>query len=212
MGLIGAAAGIIAEFNPFHRGHEALIRAAREGGAEYVAVVMSGDFVQRGAPALVSKWDRAEMALRCGADAVFELPLPWAMAGAERFALGGVFLLSQIGCTRLCFGSESGSAEALSRTASLLLSPELSQRLKEELRTGVSFASARETAVRALAGEEAASLLRTPNDTLGVEYLKAARTLGVRLEPFPVRRVGRRRTARMPRHDTAARAATQFKS
>ncbi len=190
MGLIGAAAGIIAEFNPFHRGHEALIRAAREGGAEYVAVVMSGDFVQRGAPALVSKWDRAEMALRCGADAVFELPLPWAMAGAERFALGGVFLLSQIGCTRLCFGSESGSAEALSRTASLLLSPELSQRLKEELRTGVSFASARETAVRALAGEEAASLLRTPNDTLGVEYLKAARTLGVRLEPFPVRRVG----------------------
>ena len=190
MGPVSSAAGIVAEFNPFHRGHEALIRSARASGAEYVAVVMSGDFVQRGAPALVSKWDRAEMALRCGADAVFELPLPWAMAGAERFALGGVFLLAQIGCTRLCFGSESGSAETLARTASLLLSPEFSQKLKQELQTGVSFARARETAVRALAGEEAASLLRTPNDTLGVEYLKAAQTLGVRLESFPFQRVG----------------------
>ena len=114
--------GIIAEFNPFHRGHAALLHAARQAGAQQIAVVMSGDFVQRGGPALFSKWARAEMALRCGADAVFELPLPWAMAGAERFAEGGAFLLSQIGCGTICFGSECGGAQALGALAQLLLS------------------------------------------------------------------------------------------
>ena len=89
MGAADCPAGIIAEFNPFHRGHEYLIREARRAGASPLAVVMSGDFVQRGAPALLSKWDRTEMALRCGADAVFELPLPWAMAGGGGVARGG---------------------------------------------------------------------------------------------------------------------------
>lgn len=182
--------GIIAEFNPFHHGHEALIRVARENGATHVAVVMSGDFVQRGAPALLSKWSRTEMALRCGADAVFELPLPWAMAGAERFALGGVFLLSQIGCRRICFGSECGNAAALEKVTSVLLSPAFSTQVKSELAKGIGFAAARESAVRALAGEKAAALLQTPNNTLGIEYLKAAQLLGIQLEPFTISRRG----------------------
>ena len=191
--------GIIAEFNPFHRGHAALIQAARENGATHVAVVMSGDFVQRGAPALLSKWSRAEMALRCGADAVFELPLPWAMAGAERFALGGVFLLAQLGCRRICFGSECGDVRALQETAALLLSPAFSAQLKLELSRGTGFAAARETAVRALAGPQAAALLQTPNNTLGIEYLKAAQLLGVELEPFTITRFG------AEHHDSAPR-------
>ena len=190
MGLVDCSAGIIAEFNPLHRGHEALIRAARESGASHIAVVMSGDFVQRGEPALLSKWERAETALRCGADVVVELPLPWAMAGAERFALGGVFLLAQLGCQRLCFGSECGDAGALERLAELLLSPAFSAQVKAEVSRGITFAAAREDAVRILAGEEAAALLQSPNNTLGVEYLKAARTLGVPLEPFTISRVG----------------------
>ena len=191
--------GIIAEFNPFHRGHAALIQAALENGATHVAVVMSGDFVQRGAPALLSKWSRAEMALRCGADAVFELPLPWAMAGAERFALGGVFLLAQLGCRRICFGSECGDVRALQETAALLLSPAFSAQLKLELSRGTGFAAAREAAVRALAGPQAAALLQTPNNTLGIEYLKAAQLLGVELEPFTITRFG------AEHHDSAPR-------
>ena len=97
------------------------------------------------------------MALRCGADAVFELPLPWAMAGAERFALGGVFLLAQLGCRRICFGSECGDVKALQETASLLLSPAFSAQLKQELSRGTGFASAREAAVHSLAGPQAAA-------------------------------------------------------
>ena len=182
--------GIIAEFNPFHRGHAALLHAARQAGAQQIAVVMSGDFVQRGGPALFSKWARAEMALRCGADAVFELPLPWAMAGAERFAEGGAFLLSQIGCGTICFGSECGDAQALGALAQLLLSEPFSLAVKRELAKGLSFAAARERAVRALAGNDAADLLREPNNTLAVEYLKACRRLGLAMQPFTVARTG----------------------
>ena len=182
--------GIIAEFNPFHRGHAALLHAARQAGAQQIAVVMSGDFVQRGGPALFSKWARAEMALRCGADAVFELPLPWAMAGAERFAEGGAFLLSQIGCGTICFGSECGDAQALGALAQLLLSEPFSLAVKRELAKGLSFAAARERAVRALAGNDAADLLREPNNTLAVEYLKACRRLGLAMQPFTVTRTG----------------------
>ena len=190
MGAADCPAGIIAELNPFHSGPEYLISEARRAGASPLAVVMSGDCVQRGAPARLSTWDRTEMALRGGADAVFELPLPWAMAGAERFALGGVFLLSQLGCRRICFGSENGSAAALGQAARLLLSPAFSEQVRQELSRGVAFASAREAAVRKIAGEDMAALLQSPNNILGVEYLKAALTLGVSLEPFTAARRG----------------------
>ena len=103
-------AGIIAEYNPFHKGHEYQIRYAREKlKADYVIVAMSGDYVQRGTPALISKHARAEMALRCGADLVLEMPVSVSTASAEAFAMGGVSLLDGLGVVdMLCFGSESG--------------------------------------------------------------------------------------------------------
>lgn len=200
-------AGIIAEFNPLHLGHQALIQAARQGGATHVAVVMSGDFVQRGGPAVVSKWSRAEMALRAGADAVFELPLPWAMAGAERFARGGVSLLWQAGCRRLCFGSEWGGARELQQLAALLLTGEFSQAVKGQLARGLPFAAARQAAVARLAGQQAAALLQTPNNTLGVEYCKAMKALGMEMEPLTIPRLGAGHHAAAPQGGFASATA-----
>ena len=112
-------AGIIAEYNPFHKGHEYQIRYTKEKlKADYVIVAMSGDYVQRGTPALISKHTRAEMALRCGADLVLEMPVSVSTASAEAFAMGGVSLLDGLGVVdMLCFGSESGEISALKELA-----------------------------------------------------------------------------------------------
>lgn len=183
-------AGIICEYNPFHLGHLALIRETRRQGATHIAAVMSGNFVQRGEPALLEKRARAKQALLCGADLVVELPLPWAMSSAETFARGGVFLLDCLGAQTVSFGSECGDAAALAGLAELLLSPALQPVLREELAGGATFARARERAVERLAGPEAASLLQSANNTLGVEYCKALRTLRSPMRAFTMKRVG----------------------
>ena len=107
-------AGIVAEYNPFHNGHRYQIEATRRAGAECVVAVMSGNFVQRGEPALLDKFTRAKAALSCGVDLVLELPLPFAAAGAQRFARGAVALLDALGCVdTLSFGSECGALPPL---------------------------------------------------------------------------------------------------
>lgn len=135
--------GIIAEYNPFHRGHEYQIRYARESlGADYVIVAMSGDFVQRGAPALMPKHLRAEMALLGGADLVLELPVQVSTASAEGFAAGGVSLLDGLGIVdELCFGSECGDTEILMETARILVAepPAYRDFLQKNLRAGMSL-------------------------------------------------------------------------
>ena len=116
-------AGIIAEYNPFHRGHEYQIQYTKEKlGADYVIVTMSGDYVQRGTPALISKHLRTEMALRCGADLVLEMPVSVSTASAEAFAMGGVSLLDSLSVVdMLCFGSESGEISTLQKLAEILV-------------------------------------------------------------------------------------------
>ena len=182
-------AGIICEFNPLHSGHTYLMAQLRQHGADAVVCAMSGNFVQRGEPALVNKLARAEMAVDCGADLVLELPTPWAMATAETFAKGGVQLLAMAGCTRIGFGSECGDAALLQRVADTLLSPDLQADIRTELAAGITYAAARQKAVEARLGASA-SVLRQPNDTLAVEYLKACRQLTVDITPIVVRRVG----------------------
>lgn len=184
------SAGIICEYNPLHLGHAELIAQTRRAGATHVAAVMCGNFVQRGEPAVLSKWARARQAMAGGVDLVAELPLPWAVSGAEKFALGGVSLLDALGMTMLSFGSECGSAEKLTNAAAALLSPELKDALRKGLRGGETFARVRQKAVGALAGEETEALLREPNNILGIEYLKAIRRLGSGMRPFTIRRVG----------------------
>ena len=131
------AAGIICELNPLHSGHAYLMARLRQQGADAIVCAMSGNFVQRGEPALVNKLSRGEMALACGADLVLELPTPWAMATAKTFARGGVQLLAMAGCTHIAFGSECGDAALLQRTADALLAPELGETIRRELAAGV---------------------------------------------------------------------------
>ena len=184
-------AGIVAEFNPLHSGHASLIRKVREAGCDAVVVVMSGNFVQRGEPALFYKWPRARAALACGADLVLELPLPWAAAGAERFALGAVSILSALGCVGvLAFGSENGDAAGLQRAAKAVCSPALRPLLRKKLASGIPFAAAREDAVRELFGGETADLLQEPNNILGIEYCKALDRLGSPMRPLAFLRSG----------------------
>lgn len=183
-------AGVICELNPLTLGHEYLFRRAKEDHDGLVCV-LSGNFVQRGEPAILDKWVRTEMALSAGADLVLELPVPWACAGAERFAAGGVALLDSLGCVdTLLFGSETGDAAPLMEVARVLLSPGFEQTLRELPETGETFAVRRQRAVSRLAGEETGNLLEQPNDILGIEYCKAVLRQGSALEPLAIRRVG----------------------
>jgi len=184
-------AGIICEYNPLHNGHARHIAETRDmTGANAVICVMSGNFVQRGDFAMFGKHPRAAAAVRAGADLVIELPSPWALASAERFAYGGVSLLDSMGvCDYLSFGSECGDTEKLKRAAELILTEEAGELIKQSLQTGISYAAAREAAVRKL-DPGSAVLLRSPNDILAVEYLKALTVLETAIEPVTVTRKG----------------------
>ena len=196
--------GVICEYNPFHLGHAYQLAQARElcGGDTAVVCVMSGDFVQRGEPAIVGKHARAEMAVLGGADIVFELPLPWAIGSAERFASGGVALLDAVGADFISFGCECPDAERLLALATAARSEEVSLRIRRELGSGVSYAAAREKALRGALGDEAL-LLREPNNILAVEYLKAMLASGSKMVPLAVPRFGA--TARPPAASPARR-------
>lgn len=184
-------AGIIAEFNPFHNGHRYLSEQVRTAGASHILAVMSGSFVQRGEPAQLSKWQRAEAALQNGIDLVLELPVPYALGSAERFASGAVALLRAAGCLDvLAFGSESGDIEALKKTAEACQKAEKGGLLQRFLKQGLSYPAAREKAVSELAGETAAGLLSSPNNTLGIEYLKAMESLQAGFCAETIRRAG----------------------
>lgn len=207
--------GIIAEYNPFHSGHLYQLRQAREHfRADFIVVAMSGDFVQRGEPAVYHKYARTETALESGADLVLELPVCFATSSAEDFAAAGVALLDHLGVVdTLCFGSELGEISPLKEAAEILISEPEDYRyaLQESLRAGNSFPKARAQAVSAVCASgasssipnpgpesgspshapDSAALLSSPNNILGVEYLKALIRRGSSMEPVTIRRAGR---------------------
>ena len=187
--------GLITEYNPFHNGHLYHIKESlRVTGADAAVVVMSGDYVQRGTPAIMPKRIRAEMALMCGAGAVFELPVCYATGSAELFALGSVSLLESLGIVdSICFGSECNDLPILEQLAELLLEePEAYQiLLKDYLKQGMSFPRARQEAILSYTEDPRfAEILRNPNNILGIEYLKAIKKLGSRMEPYTIARRG----------------------
>ena len=177
--------GIICEYNPFHLGHKKQFDIIRQTFGPETAIVclMSGNFVQRGAPAIFDKSFRARAAIDSGADLVLELPVTYALSSAEGFAAGGVRILSSV-CDTLCFGTENGSKDSLLSTAASLLSPDFSEKLRIELDKGLSFPAARAAAL----GDD--SLLRNPNDILGVEYCKAILAQDSPMDIFPIHREG----------------------
>lgn len=176
--------GVICEYNPFHNGHAKQIRQMNTVGTSIC--LMSGNYVQRGEPAMIDKYTRARAAVMCGANLVLELPLTYAISSAEGFADGGVEVFSRLGCVdALCFGSEEGNLEKLMTTAKRLNEDMFSEKLKKELEKGISFPKARQLAL----GEEA-SVLEKPNDILAVEYCKAILKRGSKIEPLVLRREG----------------------
>lgn len=180
-------AAVIAEYNPFHNGHAYHLRKTREAGADAVAAIMSGNFVQRGEPAALSKWARAEAAVKCGVDLVLELPVFWATGRAQRFADGAVSIAGKLGCVdTLSFGSECGDTACILRAADVVAATEVP---KELLGSGMTFAAAREEAVQKT-DPSAAQLLRSPNDTLAVEYALAAKRRNASFGLLAVPRVG----------------------
>ena len=189
--------GIIAEYNPLHNGHQYHIaRAKEETGADFCVVALSGDFVQRGEPAVYDKMLRAKAALLAGADLVLEIPAPFATGSAEDFASCSVALLSALGAVDfLCFGSESGDLDLIRNTARLLVQePEgFSPLFQAGLKKGLTWPQARSAALAALGlmTPKEAELLNLPNHILGVEYCKALMRQKSSLAPVTIPRLGR---------------------
>ena len=199
--------GIIAEYNPFHNGHAYQIAHVRKNlHADYIVVATSGDYVQRGEPALLDKYTRARMALSSGADVVLELPVLWSTASAELFADAGISLFEKTGCVNgICFGAESGDLALLRRIADVLADEpaDLKASLKYNLKSGSTFPKAREAALLSYfsgsAGQDGAlpvsaealsSLLASPNNILALEYLKALRRRASSITPYLLKREG----------------------
>ncbi len=200
--------GIVAEFNPLHNGHVHFLKQLKSPdgvGATHVVAVMSGDFVQRGEPALLPKLERAKTALACGADVVIELPTPYALSSAEGFAHAGVYLLNALNCVdTLAFGSECGDIAALKKAAKVLQTEACETLLRYHLDGGISFAEARQKALAETAGAAAGDLLSSPNNTLGLEYLHALDNLNSSMNVATVKRVGVEHDAAAPLGDIAS--------
>lgn len=185
--------GLITEYNPFHNGHAYHIEKAKMlTGADRVIVVMSGDFVQRGAPAVMPKHLRAESALLSGASLIIELPVCFATGSAEYFAQGSISLLNQLGCIdSICFGSECGDLHLLNEIAQILADEpiEYQTALKQALKQGASFPAARQEALN-IYSDKYSEILASPNNILGIEYLKALAKIHSKMEPFTIKRIG----------------------
>lgn len=185
--------GLITEYNPFHNGHAYHIEKAKMlTGADRVIVVMSGDFVQRGAPAVMPKHLRAESALLSGASLIIELPVCFATGSAEYFAQGSISLLNRLGCIdSICFGSECGDLHLLKEIAQILADEpiEYQTALKQALKEGASFPAARQEALN-IYSDKYSEILASPNNILGIEYLKALAKIHGKMEPFTIKRIG----------------------
>ena len=181
--------GILCEYNPLHLGHAKQLRLIREQHDDDCAIVclMSGDFVQRGQPAVFPKLVRAKAALEAGADLVLELPVNYALSSAEGFAAGAVSILGTF-CDEMSFGAEHPDPEGLMKTAQALLSPAFSEHLRRHLDAGLSFPAARAKALADMGADE--SLVASPNDILAVEYCKAILAQDSPMRPAPIHREG----------------------
>lgn len=185
------AVGLVVEYNPFHNGHLYHLEASKTASeADAVIAVMSGNFLQRGEPALVSKWARTKMALKQGADLVIELPYAYATQKAETFADGAISILEALGCSSVCFGSENGEISPFLETAELLNShhAEYQQLVKQFMKEGMSYPSAQTSAFLALETDSRPLDLSLPNNILGFQYVRAIQKQKASIRPLTIKR------------------------
>lgn len=201
--------GIICEYNPLHNGHLYHLQQVRRAGADGIVAVMSGNFVQRGDAAILDKFTRARLAIEGGADLVIELPVPYALAPAENFAMGGVAILTALGNVQeISFGSESGDIRLISQAARAcrVCKSDYADVMEDFLRSGYSYPEVLSQMVRQLYGEETAAVLRHPNNTLAIAYLNAIEELHSHLTPITIRRHGAGHNATQQAADGSASA------
>ena len=187
------AVGLVTEYNPFHNGHLYHLNKAMElTGADISVAVMSGDFVQRGEPAVLDKYTRTSMALNSGVNIVVELPVNYAVSSAESFAAGALKVLDYVKADSIAFGSESGDIERLSKLAHILCDNEdtLYKEISKYTANGISYAAARQKVVEKLTDKDTAALLTSSNNILAVEYLKAIIKNNYAIKPYTVQRQG----------------------
>lgn len=187
------AVGLVTEYNPFHNGHLYHLNKAMElTGADISVAVMSGDFVQRGEPAVLDKYTRASMALNSGVNLVIELPVNYAVSSAEGFAAGALKVLDYIKADSIAFGSESGDIERLSKLAYILCDNEdmLYKEISKCTANGISYAAARQKTVEKLTDKDTAAILTSSNNILAVEYLKAIIKNNYAIKPYTIKRQG----------------------
>ena len=187
------AVGLVTEYNPFHNGHLYHLNKAMElTGADISVAVMSGDFVQRGEPAVLDKYTRTSMALNSGVNLVVELPVNYAVSSAESFAAGALKVLDYVKADSIAFGSESGNIERLSKLAHILCDNEdtLYKEISKYTANGISYAAARQKVVEKLTDKDTAALLTSSNNILAVEYLKAIIKNNYAIKPYTVQRQG----------------------
>ncbi|MDW5300275.1 MAG: nucleotidyltransferase [Sedimentibacter sp.] len=185
--------GVVAEYNPFHMGHEYQLKKARElSRCDGLAVVMSGNFVQRGEPAIIDKFKRAETAIYGGADLVIELPMPFSCQNAEMFSLAAINELKKLPVTALSFGCESDNTLLLKKVAEAQLnSPIYNKMLKEEMKNGISYPNALSNVLVSLLGDLAKEAIISPNNVLAVEYIKSMIKYNLNWDIVPVKRIGK---------------------
>lgn len=187
------AVGLVTEYNPFHNGHLYHLNKAMElTGADISVAVMSGDFVQRGEPAVLDKYTRASMSLNSGVNLVIELPVNYAVSSAESFAAGALKVLDYIKADSIAFGSESGDIERLSKLAYILCDNEdmLYKEISKCTANGISYAAARQKTVEKLTDKDTAAILTSSNNILAVEYLKAIIKNNYAIKPYTIKRQG----------------------
>lgn len=187
------AVGLVTEYNPFHNGHLYHLNKAMElTGADISVAVMSGDFVQRGEPAVLDKYTRTSMALNSGVNLVVELPVNYAVSSAESFAAGALKVLDYIKADSIAFGSESGDIERLSKLAHILCDNEdtLYKEISKYTANGISYAAARQKVVEKLTDKDTAAMLTSSNNILAVEYLKAIIKNNYAIKPYTIKRQG----------------------
>lgn len=185
------ATGVVVEYNPFHNGHLHHLRETREAtGSDIVVAVMSGHFLQRGEPALVSKWSRTKMALEAGVDVVIELPYSFATQHAEIFARGAISLLDRFGCESFCFGSEDGDIDAFEETIRFIRTNQEQYDLyiREFIQEGMSYPSALAKAFQNLGNQESVIDLSKPNNILGFHYMEARNQLSSSIKAYTITR------------------------
>jgi predicted nucleotidyltransferase len=184
--------GIVAEYNPFHMGHELQLKKAKElSFADGTVVVMSGNYVQRGEPAIIDKFKRAESAVYGGADLVIELPMPFSCQNAEMFANGAISELKKLPVSALSFGCESTDTNLLKNIALMQLNPEFNNKIKKEIKKGLPYTKALSNVISSSLGEESSNAAIFPNNILAIEYIKSIMKNNLNWSLVPVKRIGK---------------------